>query len=69
MEPYTGIREVPRALIVNDWQYFELSVVSQWDNYEELHFMHHGAALHCALPARSWLDNQFPGRWNWRRGQ
>ena len=35
---------------------FVLSIVSQWDKYEEeLQFTQHRAATHSALPVRTWL--------------
>lgn len=44
---------------------FILPNVSQWDNYEWLHFMHDGATPHFAPPVQVWLDNHFSG---WRPG-
>lgn len=42
---------------------FILPSISQWDNYEWLHFMHDGATPHFAPPVYVWLDNHFPGWW------
>ena len=42
---------------------FTLPSVSQWDNFEELHFMQDEAPSHFAPPVRVWLDNHFPGWW------
>jgi len=48
--------------------YFELLIVSQWDNYEELYFMQDGAPTHFALPVHTSIGNNFTGRWFGRGG-
>jgi len=40
-----------------------MTIISQWDNYNELHFTQDGAPPHFALPFRAWLDSHFPGWW------
>jgi hypothetical protein len=42
--------------------------ISQWENIEELIFMHDGAPSHYAGIVRNWLDDNFSGRWIGRRG-
>ena len=43
-------------------------IISDWENIDELVFMHDGASPHFAPGVRSWLDQKFPGRWLERRG-
>jgi len=45
-----------------------LTVISGWENIDELVFMHVGAPPHFALGVRDWLYQKFPGRWLGRRG-
>jgi hypothetical protein len=42
--------------------------ISQWENIEELIFMHDGAPPHYAGIVWNWLDDNFSGRWIGRRG-
>jgi hypothetical protein len=42
---------------------FLLHIVSQWDNYEELHFAQDAAPPYAVHPVHAWLDNQFRGWW------
>jgi len=44
------------------------TVISGWENIDELVFMHFGAPPHFALGVRAWLNQKFPGRWLGRRG-
>jgi hypothetical protein len=42
---------------------FTLTIVSQGDNYEELHFMQDWATASFSFPVPTWLDIDVPGRW------
>ena len=59
---------------VNEERYLEMlkdfvwPEISQWENIEEILFIHDGAPPHYAGPVRSWLDDKFSGRWIGRRG-
>ena len=39
-----------------------LPTVTEWDNYDKLHFMQDGAQ-HFAFPTHVRLDNNSPGQW------
>ena len=41
---------------------FVLPIIPQRGNKDEMHFTHDGEP-HFALPANTWLDNHFTGRW------
>jgi hypothetical protein len=45
-----------------------LTILAQWQNYEELYFKKMQQQIIIALPISAWLDNRFPGRWTERRG-
>jgi hypothetical protein len=42
---------------------FLLHIVSQWDNYKDLHFAQDAAPPYFVHPVHVWLDNQFCGWW------
>jgi hypothetical protein len=42
---------------------FMFTIVSQGDNYEEMHFMHDRAPASFSFSVPTWLDNHVPGRW------
>ena len=44
------------------------SVISTWENIEDLIFMQDGPPPHFAIVVREWLNAHFPGRWMGRRG-
>jgi len=58
---------------INAERYFHMledyvwRIVYDWENIDELVFMHDGALPHFALSVRVWLDQRFPGRWLGRR--
>jgi hypothetical protein len=45
---------------------FAVSKVPGRGNYEEPHFMQHGAPPHSVRPVRAWLGNYFPRWWTGR---
>ncbi|CAF4646489.1 unnamed protein product [Rotaria sp. Silwood1] len=47
---------------------FVWPTISQWNNIDELIFMHDGAPAHYTRTVRNWLDNHFPSKWIGRRG-
>jgi hypothetical protein len=44
---------------LNMFDNFVLPIVSKWDSYEKLHFMHDGVPLDFALHIHAWLDSHF----------
>ena len=40
-----------------------MHIISQWYNYEELHFAHDAAPPYFVQPVNARLDNQFCGWW------
>lgn len=45
-----------------------LPIAGGWENFDRMHFQQDGAPAHYALAVRSFLDEEFSGRWIGRRG-